>query len=106
MVIGMLDANSPLRYPFSFDIMLMHKKQFITVLHPWEGKGESGATPFGVNLRGAGVSLPGFGVSPSFFSLPSPPQATSKRRKRGFSGTPRTPQKGGCPFEPAPGSLS
>jgi hypothetical protein len=58
-----------------------------------------GDTPFGVNLRGAGASLLGFGVSPSFFSPSSSPTAASKRGKRGFSGTPRTPAKGGCPLQ-------
>ncbi len=40
----------------------------------------------GVN---GGLPCPGVGV-PSF-SFCSPPQAASKKRKKGFSGTPRTP---------------
>src|SRR2546423_4465264 len=59
-----------------------------------------GVPLFGVNLRSAGSSLPGFQGCPLIVSFPpSPPAAASKKRKRSISGTPRTPAKGGCPLQ-------
>jgi hypothetical protein len=53
------------------------------------------ASPERVQGLPAGVS----GVSPDSPFPRSPPAAASKKRKKGFSGTPRTPAKGGCPLQ-------
>ena len=52
---------------------------------------------FPASVRGA---APNLGQCPNVLISCAPPQAARKRGKRGFSGAPRTPQRGGCPFEP------
>ena len=53
--------------------------------------------PLGVNLRGAGVSLPGFGVSPSFFFPLAACGSEQKEKKRCFGDTLLPAPQAGCP---------